>query len=181
MASFFPLYDSTRPAPAPPPLPPNALASQGIWSSKPALVKALGPDMSGALKAMPASETPPEASASTPGDAAVASPPPPGFPAGLRNLGATCYLNSQLQALFANRGFRRGVYAWRPSEGLGSSLGSRTGGGWVGAREGGRVCTIHMSYKLAHRSGGVLFAGAVLLACLPRAVEHELGKAANVE
>ncbi|CAM9626860.1 unnamed protein product [Laminaria digitata] len=105
---------------------------EGIWSSKPALIKALGQDMSGALKAVPASEMPPEASDSTPGDAAVASSPPPGFPAGLRNLGATCYLNSQLQALFANRGFRRGVYAWRPSAGLGSSLGSGIGGGWPG-------------------------------------------------
>eukprot|EP00904_Undaria_pinnatifida_P007871 jgi/Undpi1/4213/HiC_scaffold_16.g07579.m1 len=94
---------------------------EGIWSSSPALIKALGPDISGALKAVPASETPPDASASTSGYASVASPPPPGFPSGLRNLGATCYLNSQLQALFANRGFRRGVYAWRPP---GSALGS---------------------------------------------------------
>lgn len=172
------LYPSARPPPFPSPLPTIAWAAQGIWSSKPALVKALGPDISGTLKAVPASETHPESSASTPGDTGCASPPPPGFPAGLRNLGATCYLNSQLQALFANRGFRRGVYAWRPSAGLGSNLGSGTGGAWAGAREEGGegaqgLCVIHFSYEVAHDSGAGLF--DCFVACLILAVEHELG------
>lgn len=37
-------------------------------------------------------------------------------PPGLRNLGATCYLNSQLQCLAQNLGFVRGMCSWIPSE-----------------------------------------------------------------
>ena len=36
-------------------------------------------------------------------------------PPGLRNLGATCYLNSQLQCLSQNLGFIRGLFSWIPS------------------------------------------------------------------
>ncbi len=36
-------------------------------------------------------------------------------PPGLRNLGATCYLNSQLQCLAQNLGFLRGLFSWIPS------------------------------------------------------------------
>ena len=36
-------------------------------------------------------------------------------PPGLRNLGATCYLNSQLQCLAQNLGFLQGLFSWIPS------------------------------------------------------------------
>lgn len=35
------------------------------------------------------------------------------MPPGLRNLGATCYLNSQLQCLAQNLGFVHGLFTWR--------------------------------------------------------------------
>ncbi len=34
-------------------------------------------------------------------------------PSGLRNLGATCYLNSQLQCLAQNLGFLHGLFSWK--------------------------------------------------------------------
>lgn len=36
-------------------------------------------------------------------------------PPGLRNLGATCYLNSQLQCLAQNLGFIHGLMSWTPT------------------------------------------------------------------
>ncbi|CAM9922601.1 unnamed protein product, partial [Discosporangium mesarthrocarpum] len=94
---------------------------EGIWAKRPRLIKALGQDPAGLI--------PPQVSeADTVGDKlptlgkgsiARATRGAPGFgrprrASGLKNLGATCYLNSQLQALFHNKAFRKGVYAWRP-------------------------------------------------------------------
>lgn len=36
-------------------------------------------------------------------------------PPGMKNLGATCYLNTQLQCLARNMAFLDGIFAWRPS------------------------------------------------------------------
>ena len=50
----------------------------------------------------------PEASTTECGEKMQISVPP-----GLRNLGATCYLNSQLQCLAQNLGFVHGLFTWR--------------------------------------------------------------------
>ena len=47
-------------------------------------------------------------------------------PPGLRNLGATCYLNSQLQCLAQNLGFVRGLFSWtKPPVDTGSPVEKR--------------------------------------------------------
>ncbi|CAM9675018.1 unnamed protein product, partial [Ectocarpus sp. 8 AP-2014] len=109
---------------------------EGIWSRKPALIAALGEDMSGMVKELPSESTRAAraaagGSSAGPGDAVVAFPPPrvQRQPTGLKNLGATCYLNSQLQALFANKAFRHGVFSWRPSVPAAGGEGGSSAGG----------------------------------------------------
>lgn len=65
---------------------------KGMWGKKPPLLAALGAD--------------PE----------LNKRDPRVVPAGLINLGATCYLASLLQTLFLNLKFRAAVYAWIPPD-----------------------------------------------------------------
>lgn len=118
------------------------LSLKGIWSARPALISQLGEDMSGVLKEESPSE-PPLPSSSPP-------PPPLRLPTGLKNLGATCYLNSQLQALFANKRFREGVFSWRPSAGTAAAATAAAGtfgrvkgghGSWAYRAAGGVACS----------------------------------------
>lgn len=64
---------------------------EGIWSSAPQAVLALGVDLRDSLYA---DEDHP--------------------PSGLENMGATCYLNTLLQCLFMNTGFRGAVFDYEP-------------------------------------------------------------------
>ncbi|KAM3320310.1 ubiquitin carboxyl-terminal hydrolase 26 isoform X1 [Capsicum chacoense] len=70
--------------------PPNGSRKSGLWQKLSEVVNALGPDPSDDHRASP--ET----------------------PAGLTNLGATCYANSILQCLYMNKSFREGVFSIEP-------------------------------------------------------------------
>ncbi|CAG7869660.1 hypothetical protein BRARA_F01591 [Brassica rapa] len=67
--------------------PPNGSRKSGLWQKTSEIIQALGPDLSSELRD----------SDST--------------PAGLTNLGATCYANSILQCLYMNTAFREGVFS----------------------------------------------------------------------
>ncbi|KAK9289140.1 hypothetical protein L1049_017613 [Liquidambar formosana] len=70
--------------------PPNGTRKSGLWQKISEIVLALGPDPSKDLRASADS------------------------PAGLTNLGATCYANSILQCLYMNKSFRDGVFSVEP-------------------------------------------------------------------
>ncbi|KAL8477228.1 hypothetical protein ACS0TY_029500 [Phlomoides rotata] len=70
--------------------PSNGSRKSGLWQKTSEIVNSLGPDPSSDLRA----------SSST--------------PAGLTNLGATCYANSILQCLYMNKSFREGVFYVEP-------------------------------------------------------------------
>lgn len=67
--------------------PPNGSRKSGLWQKISEISNALGPDPSKDLRESPKS------------------------PAGLTNLGATCYANSILQFLYMNKAFREGVFS----------------------------------------------------------------------
>lgn len=69
--------------------PPNGSRKAGLWQKISDVLQALGPDPSKDLRA---AET----------------------PAGLTNLGATCYANSILQCLYMNKSFREGIFSVEP-------------------------------------------------------------------
>ncbi|CAA0811076.1 Ubiquitin carboxyl-terminal hydrolase 26 [Striga hermonthica] len=70
--------------------PPNGSRKSGLWQKQSEIINSLGPDPSHELRA--SSDT----------------------PAGLTNLGATCYANSILQCLYMNKPFREGVFSVEP-------------------------------------------------------------------
>lgn len=70
--------------------PPNGTRKSGLWQKMSEIVAALGPDPSDDLRASADS------------------------PAGLTNLGATCYANSILQCLYMNKSFREGLFSAEP-------------------------------------------------------------------
>ncbi|OMO91103.1 Ubiquitin [Corchorus olitorius] len=70
--------------------PPNGSRKTGLWQKMSDILQALGPDPCNDLRASAES------------------------PAGLTNLGATCYANSILQCLYMNKSFRQGVFSVEP-------------------------------------------------------------------
>ncbi|PPD77411.1 hypothetical protein GOBAR_DD25652 [Gossypium barbadense] len=70
--------------------PPNGSRKAGLWQKMSDIIQALGPDRCKDLRASAYS------------------------PAGLTNLGATCYANSILQCLYMNKSFRQGVFSVEP-------------------------------------------------------------------
>ncbi|XP_077253161.1 ubiquitin carboxyl-terminal hydrolase 26-like isoform X2 [Tasmannia lanceolata] len=70
--------------------PPNGARKSGLWQKMSDIVVALGPDPCKDLRSCPNS------------------------PAGLTNLGATCYANSIVQCLYMNTSFRSGVFSLEP-------------------------------------------------------------------
>lgn len=69
--------------------PPNGSRKAGLWQKMSDILQALGPNPTKDLRA---SNT----------------------PAGLTNLGATCYANSILQCLYMNKPFREGIFCLEP-------------------------------------------------------------------
>jgi hypothetical protein len=65
-------------------------SSRGIWAAEPHFLSVLGPNPSESKRSVMIR------------------------PAGMHNLGATCYLNALMQALFFNLPFRALIYAWKP-------------------------------------------------------------------
>ncbi|XP_061346199.1 ubiquitin carboxyl-terminal hydrolase 26-like isoform X1 [Gastrolobium bilobum] len=70
--------------------PPNGARKSGLWQKMSDFVESLGPDPTKDLRASADS------------------------PAGLTNLGATCYANSILQCLYMNKSFREGIFSVEP-------------------------------------------------------------------
>ncbi|QCD99600.1 ubiquitin carboxyl-terminal hydrolase 48 [Vigna unguiculata] len=70
--------------------PPNGTRKSGLWQKMSDILESLGPDPTTDLRASDCS------------------------PAGLTNLGATCYANSILQCLYMNKYFRQGIFSVEP-------------------------------------------------------------------
>ncbi|KDO22072.1 hypothetical protein SPRG_12059 [Saprolegnia parasitica CBS 223.65] len=70
---------------------------EGIWKTHPAVLDALGDNPSLAVRTRVTADG-------------------PSTPCGLRNLGATCYVNSMVQVLFMDLAFRRAVHEWKPND-----------------------------------------------------------------
>ncbi|KAJ1379095.1 Ubiquitin-specific peptidase 48, partial [Sesbania bispinosa] len=70
--------------------PPNGTRKSGLWQKMSDFLESLGPDPTKDLRASADS------------------------PAGLTNLGATCYANSILQCLYMNKSFREGIFSVEP-------------------------------------------------------------------